>query len=670
MAPTLQDIYSAIFERADQAFPELQLERFAGGWRSARKLDGSAPKTARRDKTVVTNQVPNRLLEQGGESLTFWDYIARREQLTDRSAVFKRLCELGGFDTSDELKFHREAKEAEKSIGAERLLEAAFQFFRMHLGLAGGAAVRTYLENKRGYSPEEIALMELGAVSAPGELRSFLQSLGFSQEDISEHLTLPAGVGDTHKLVIPLRCKGQLVSFSFRNLADQGPKYLNPRDFKKTHYLFNLPATSGEDLLLVEGELDALAVSVRAGLNAAAVKGSSLSEEQVTLLKASKPRRLLVCLDNDEAGSTGEKKIIERLKGESLRLAVVRLPEGLDPDALLREQGKEGLLNVIEHAERIETQLTGLDRSCRSFEDLEARISNRPDALKTGIAALDKSIRIPIGALTLIAGRPRHGKTTFLYNLMLSMAELYRDKKFYFFSYEESEADILLKLLNRLTAADLQYAGYASRYPEAITNLQILERYIKAKDHNAPEIEQGKKKLDELLRADRIQVVDEPYSVEDLHKHITEAHSRESIGAVFIDYIQRISTADRRNDIRAEIAHVSDQLRRLAVSTRLPLIIGAQFGREGVGRKSEDTEASKPALQALKEAGNLEEDANTVLRIWTAAAEKEEDGADSVPVEISVLKARSGNPNVTERLMFCRSQGRIDEAEERIKPRF
>ena len=666
--PSLEDINAAIFRRADIAFPELSLESYAGGWRGGVKLDGSASHIKRKDKVVITPKVPNRLLEQGGESVTYWDYVARRERLSDNGQVYQKLCQLAGLEHvgGDNTRF----KEAAKSAKVESLLETANSFFLQEIrgDSSEAAAIKKYLTEERKYSEEQIEVMGLGVIPTNQAHITYLEKRGFTNEEIERSLNLNKYIGYTHKLVIPLRSEGRLVSFSFRDikhtLESEGPKYLNPSGFEKARYLYNLAERlpSGEEIILVEGELDALAAGAQGLENVAAVKGSSISEEQIETIKRLKPKRLVLCFDSDEAGKKATEKTLERLSKEELPLFIARLPGDYDPDQFLREKGKEALEQLIQKAESVQSKrASGLDTSCKSFFDLEARITNRPDALRTGIASLDKGIRIPVGAITLVAGRPRHGKTTFLYNLMLSMADVYPEKKFYFFSYEESEADILLKILNRLTAQDLAYKGYASRYPETITNLQILEGYVKARHTDIEAIESGKKKLDALLKGNRIQILDQPFDVETLTAHLSAANQREQIGAVFIDYIQRIGTSQRRLDIRAEIAHVSDELRKLAVSTGLPLIIGAQFGREGVGKKNDEQTATKPALQALKEAGNLEEDANTVLRVWNPAAEKEEI-ENEVTLEISVLKARSGNPNVKANLIFKQSLGVIEDA--------
>jgi replicative DNA helicase len=122
-------------------------------------------------------------------------------------------------------------------------------------------------------------------------------------------------------------------------------------------------------------------------------------------------------------------------------------------------------------------------------------------------------------------------------------------------------------------------------------------------------------------------------------KLIKYMNDREKIGAVFIDYIQRMSTTRRTQDKRTEIAHISDMILQTAKEINRPIILGAQFNR---GAKEE----REPRLEHLKEAGNLEEDANTVLSVWNESRENdsaEEGNTREVELKIKALKNREGN---------------------------
>ncbi len=284
---------------------------------------------------------------------------------------------------------------------------------------------------------------------------------------------------------------------------------------------------------------------------------------------------------------------------------------------------------------------------------LESMRSSLP-ALQTGYPSLDAVARIPQAAITLVAGRPSHGKTTVMFNLLLSMAELYPTKRFLFFTYEEPSAHILTKLLNRTLGVDLQhlYHEYGTH-----NNYAFLKGYLRNGRTDVAEVERAKEKLRDLLEAGRIQVVDGNYSVEDLDAILAgEVKKGPELGAVFLDYIQRMSTSRQTQDKRTEVAHISDQVLQIAKRTGLPIILGAQLNRAGAG---------SPSLENLKEAGNLEEDANLVLSIYNESREKEPPEGGSwgreVELELCTLKNRDGEPNAKVRLSFDRWTGVVKE---------
>ena len=141
-------------------------------------------------------------------------------------------------------------------------------------------------------------------------------------------------------------------------------------------------------------------------------------------------------------------------------------------------------------------------------------------------------------------------------------------------------------------------------------------------------------------------------------------NKRERIGALFIDYIQRMKTDRRTQDKRTEIAHISDSVLQIAKDSGLPIILGAQLNRA-----TQDTKEKKPKLENLKEAGNLEEDANTVLSVYNESREKDENpegetykGLQTVELEIKALKNREGEVNQTALLTFDKWTGVIKDS--------
>jgi len=192
------------------------------------------------------------------------------------------------------------------------------------------------------------------------------------------------------------------------------------------------------------------------------------------------------------------------------------------------------------------------------------------------------------------------------------------------------------------------------------SNYEFIKQYIRAGRTDIPSIEIAKDKLRELIDRDRIRIIDKNYSVESLHSLLVSLNGKEQIGAVLIDYIQRMNTTRKTQDKRTEIAHISDQVLQIAKETGLPIILGAQLNREA---------SDGPSLTNLKEAGNLEEDANTVISVYCPKREEEErERAESftdVDLDITVLKNREGAVNVKTTLSWSRHTGVIKDKEQR-----
>jgi DNA primase len=286
------------------------------------------------------------------------------------------------------------------------------------------------------------------------------------------------------------------------------------------------------------------------------------------------------------------------------------------------------------------------------LEDFTEDIISTPEALSTGWPSLDKLAKIPAGALTIIAGRPGQGKTTFQLNLLSNLLNLYPEKKFYYFSYEEAKKAIALKLIMIRAGAVLQAE---SNYGAYVHYMKNRRGSVEASDRR---IEQALQEFDELTTAGRLTISDDMYPADDLATVIGLLAKKGNTGAVIVDYIQRIPTQSQSQRY-LELKIVSSRLLEQAVKLDIPIILGAQLNR------SQDS--TKPRLENLRESGDIEQDANLVLSLHTPAIEGLET-ADSqtkvttlVDMEVSILKNRGGASGRKITLSFNRPVLRISE---------
>ena len=200
----------------------------------------------------------------------------------------------------------------------------------------------------------------LADLEADGPAAAYLQERGITAQTAIDWQLGRNG----DRLMLPLRdAAGRCVAFSGRSLTGAMPKYRNSSAdalFRKSELLFGLDRAasairrSGE-VLLVEGPLDAIQLHQAGIETAVAAMGTALSPQQQQLLQRHGVRRLLLALDGDAAGRKATRELIRTLLPLTLRgdleLAVVPLPEGADPDGLLRQEGAEAFRERLGGAE-------------------------------------------------------------------------------------------------------------------------------------------------------------------------------------------------------------------------------------------------------------------------------------------------------------------------------
>lgn len=267
------------------------------------------------------------------------------------------------------------------------------------------------------------------------------------------------------------------------------------------------------------------------------------------------------------------------------------------------------------------------------LEDFSVDLASMGAGLSTGWSSLDELAKLPQGAITLVAGRPGQGKTTLLLNLLANMLKAYPDKSFYFFSYEEGKSWLALKLIMAMAGKVLS-PGF---------NLEAYLHYMRDKRATEPDkqIEPAVLAFQRWTASGRLWLSDRRLPAEDLAATIGFLAQRGEVGAVLVDYIQKIPLLRAGKDQRyVEIKRASDLLLEQAVRTGVPIILGAQFARA-------QGSSSPVKLDNLRESGDLEQDANLVLGLWNKSyeeAEKEGKTVDraEVDLKVTVLKQRGG----------------------------
>lgn len=305
-------------------------------------------------------------------------------------------------------------KQPERNIEQEdqrerlyRLLEASAEFFETSLRAGPGGEARRYLE-KRGLAAETIQSFRLGfAPNSRTALSAFLKGKGFSSADMATAGMLIAGndIPEPYdrfrnRVMFPiLDLKGRVIAFGGRALdKDAQAKYLNSPEtplFHKGHILFNAARarTAGHDrnrVIVVEGYMDVVTLSEAGFAEAVAPLGTALTEDQLKLLWRIAPEPIL-CFDGDSAGQKAANRAVEVAlpwvkPGHSVSFAF--LPNGLDPDDLIRQQGASAMAEVLDKTRPLIDVLWERELNAQPTTTPEQRA-----ALEARLAALTNSIQ-------------------------------------------------------------------------------------------------------------------------------------------------------------------------------------------------------------------------------------------------------------------------------------
>ena len=262
---------------------------------------------------------------------------------------------------------------AQQAAQGVEILTAARDFFRQHLR---GESLQYFRD--RSLDDETIARFQLGFAPADSQaLVNYLREKKFKDELMIQFGLAKKSERDgslyaffRDRAMFPVTDRhGRTVAFGGRIMPgrDNGPKYINSSDhplFTKGKLLYNLPAArqaalDGQTIAVVEGYMDVIACSAAGLTGAVAPLGTAMTEMQLQLLWKLLPahggRHVIpvICFDGDDAGRTAASRALDRLlphlsPAQTARFAF--LPQGEDPDSLIRTQGLAGFQDILHQA--------------------------------------------------------------------------------------------------------------------------------------------------------------------------------------------------------------------------------------------------------------------------------------------------------------------------------
>ena len=252
------------------------------------------------------------------------------------------------------------------------LNKEAARFFHSHLYGPEGKEGLDYAM-KRGMPKS--TLTKFGIGFAPDSWQSLVEAMrakGYTDAELVA--TGLASQKEKHiydkfrnRLMFPIiDVRGNVIGFGGRVLDDSKPKYLNSNEtliFNKRKNLFGLnlaKKTKETSMILVEGNIDVVALHQYGFDNAVASLGTSLTEEQVSLLSRY-TEQVILTYDSDEAGQRAAQRAIPMLEKAGLRVKVLQMKDAKDPDEFLKKFGADRFKMLLQDSSnRVEYQLNAI----------------------------------------------------------------------------------------------------------------------------------------------------------------------------------------------------------------------------------------------------------------------------------------------------------------------
>jgi DNA primase/replicative DNA helicase len=326
-----------------------------------------------------------------------------------------------------------------------------------------------------------------------------------------------------------------------------------------------------------------------------------------------------------------------------------------------------------------------------SVDALVSELKNTPEGLLSGWSAVDGlGVRFQPKELAVLGARTGHGKTSALVNLAHAWLDKKLDGPLVFFSHEEPSELVFCRLVALLTAGE---RGFRTFDPERDWTFTKVRDYLRSPgsrgdSYGWPDAKVLGRAMDHLRAAEaRLHIVHRPgWSVGRISAHARELDGTRGVGAVFVDYVQRIPAEQEtgRRDTRRdmEVSAIGRGLKALAVDLAVPVVAGAQINREAIPDKYQKTireklrkgveeavdfmKSARPDLHNLREGGS-EQEADLVLGLMNYAAdlrtEADSDNATNL-YEVGVLKNRYGQTGKWAALAFEGASGLIRDREQ------
>lgn len=345
-----------------------------------------------------------------GASGNVFNFIMDYEHVDFKEALnilAKRVgISLGNVNVKSENKFDKYYK----------MYDLALKFYQNNINSSLGSGAKDYL-NKRGITDEMIKRFRIGLSFGDKEgLTTLLLNKEYSKKEM-EMYGLGNGYNDLYinRIVFPLfDVSGKVVGFSGRIYnSSSDSKYINTKEtniFKKGEMLYNFYDAKDEirlekKLIIVEGFMDVIRLYSVGIKNVVALMGTSLTKEQIKLLKRLS-NNIYLSLDGDGAGQKAMISIGSVLEDNGFNVYMINLKDGLDPDEYIIKYGKDSYVNLynnpLSYSEfkinymKSVSNLSTIDDKAKYINDVLKELKNEKDDIKLDLMLRKISLEFDI----------------------------------------------------------------------------------------------------------------------------------------------------------------------------------------------------------------------------------------------------------------------------------
>jgi DNA primase len=277
-----------------------------------------------------------------------------------------------------------------------RTVADAVEYFKKELEGPAGSAARAYLR-KRGVADAIVQDFALGyAKPAWDGLLRHLKQKGYDFGQMEKAgLVVKRSEGEGYydrfrgRIIFPIRdIAGKVIAFGGRVMDDSLPKYLNSSETplyskSNTLYCLDMAKEVGRKqgyFIIVEGYLDAIACHQYGVRNTVATLGTALTEGHLRLMRRFSDKLVLI-FDPDPAGVKASLRGFDLFMTSGMKVNVVSLPDGDDPDTFLQKHGHDAFAACLRKSVKFMDFVLGHVLKSRSLASIDDKVQKAEEML-------------------------------------------------------------------------------------------------------------------------------------------------------------------------------------------------------------------------------------------------------------------------------------------------